>query len=210
MTHRATWMAYGIVFLLLAGLYLATMPLTGEARDLWLKEWGIVEVASALGYAACLALIAWRRHVIALWPFVVMIGFFMLRELDFDKQFTTMGIFKSRFYISPEVPLMEKLVGGAILLGLVLTGILILRRYTRPLLSGLRTGSAVAWGGLLAFGGLVLAKSIDGLPRKLDAIGIGITDQTARHAGGFEEVLELGIPLIILLALMAYLRNRWA
>ncbi|MBK1692658.1 hypothetical protein [Ectothiorhodospira mobilis] len=144
MSNRLTLMAHGIVMVLLAVLFVATLPLTGDARELWLKEWGIVEMASALGYAASILLLIFRRHALSLWPFTVMITFFMLRELDLDKQFTTMGIFKSRFYISPETGLLEKLAGGAVLLGLMVTGIVILRRYTRPFLTGLRTGSAVA------------------------------------------------------------------
>lgn len=210
MPNRLTLMAYGIVLVSLGVLFAATLPLTGEARELWLKEWGIVEMASALGYAACLLLLIFRRHALILWPFTVMITFFMLREMDLDKQFTTMGIFKSRFYISPEVSVVEKLAGGAVLLALMITGVVILRRYTRPFLSGLRTGSAVAWGGLLAFAGLVAAKSMDGLPRKLDALGIDLGQQATLHAGAFEEVLELGVPVFIFLALMAYLRHRWA
>ncbi|MCG5535802.1 hypothetical protein [Ectothiorhodospira mobilis] len=51
---------------------------------------------------------------------------------------------------------------------------------------------------------------MDGLPRKLDALGIDLSEQATLHAGAFEEVLELGVPVFIFLALMAYLRHRWA
>ena len=42
---------------------------------------------------------------------MVLVTLFGCRELDFDKAFTTIGILKSRFFVSPDVPLGEKLAG---------------------------------------------------------------------------------------------------
>ena len=42
---------------------------------------------------------------------VVLITFFGCRELDFDKRFTAVGVLKSRFYLSTDIPVFEKLIG---------------------------------------------------------------------------------------------------
>ncbi len=48
---------------------------------------------------------------------------------------------------------------------------------------------------------------LDGLPRKLEKVGIVANDFVLAHHGTFEEVLELAIPILLLLAVF-YLRTQ--
>jgi len=103
-------MVFGVVLLLLV-IYALTFSLDASGRDFWLSEGGVVESLSALGYFVCAALMllmgGW--HYVKKYHYVFMlVMLFGMRELDFDKRFTTMGIFKSKFYASSDVPMIEK------------------------------------------------------------------------------------------------------
>ena len=145
----------------------------------------------------------WNR---VLCPFVILL--LMFRELDFDKKFTAMGIFKSRFYKSADVPFIQKALALVVIMVILVVVIMLLRQNWKGLVHGVRRrwrvecGIAVAL--LLAgFSKLVL----DGLPRKLEKAGLGASDFVRAHHGTFEEVLELAIPVSLLLAAF-YLRTR--
>lgn len=180
----------------------------GEANAAFLKnEGGIVETASALGYFVSAAYIVYRGgwSFLSKWPyFPLLIILFGFRELDFDKAFTTMGIFKSRFYLSPEVPFFEKCLGGFFILLLLWILWSLIRNHLAGLIAGLKRFSVESVGAALAIGLIVVAKSIDGLPRKLESIGIAGGEAMAYHFGVLEEVMELGIPIAIFLSFHAW------
>ena len=85
-----------------------------SVEDILLTESGLIERASALGYFACALYMMAKggsEFIRTRGYFVVLVTLFGCRELDFDKAFTTIGILKSRFFVSPDVPLGEKLAG---------------------------------------------------------------------------------------------------
>lgn len=205
MLHRNVMKAYLATGVFLLALFLVSLFLEGSTRDALLREGGLVETASALGYLPSLALIAYRKRLVHLAPLVVLILFFLFREMDFDKRFTTLGIFKIRFFTSAEVPLIEKVIGSLILLLLASTVVVLLRRYGSAFLNGLRQRSAVAIGALLVLLLLATSKGIDSLAGNLRQIGISWSGPISMHAGGLEEITELGIPVVIFLALWAHL-----
>ncbi|WP_265499255.1 hypothetical protein [Paracoccus beibuensis] len=129
------------------------------------------------------------------WHLVVLILAAALRELDWDKAFTDRGILSSGLYSGPH-PLGQKLVGSLVLAVLIWAGVRMLRRDLGPWLAGLRNGQ----GGLLglALPLYVVAKSLDGLGRKLAPWGIEISGRLNDLAGRTEEVLELFGSLLIL------------
>lgn len=204
--HRKVMRAYWATGAFLLSLFLLSLFLEGSTRDALLQEHGIVETVSALAYLPSLALIAYRKRLVDLAPLVVLILFFLFRELDFDKRFTTLGIFKIRFITSPEVPLAEKVIGTLFILLLASAAFALLVRHGRAFLTGLRQRSMVAIGALLALLLLIASKGIDALAGNLRQIGITWSGPIARHAGALEEILELGIPVVIFLALWAHLR----
>jgi hypothetical protein len=179
----------------------------GVESDLFFKENGVIESASVLGYFICAAFIVCKRKIVHLRHIFLLIIFLMLRELDFHKRFTTMGIFKIRFFTSNNVPLMEKMIGILVILLLIYIAGSIFYRHSKNFTAGLKKRSTVSIGVLLAFAFMGLSKALDGLARKLDGVGIEVSKQISMHAGALEEILEFGIPIIILFTLSAYFKD---
>jgi hypothetical protein len=173
-----------------------------------IDENGIIESASAFGYVACIAALllrgGWRTAVLRA-PYLSFILLFLaLRELDFDKRFTTMGIFKSQFYLSASVPWAEKILAVVFLALLIWSLLELADRHWRQFLPRLLSLHPVAVAVFLAASLAVMAKSLDGLARKLDGFGLAVSEHAYLIAEGAEEVLELGIPLLLILAVFAH------
>lgn len=213
MSDRKYFIAFSLCvvgLVLLSALLLLLDRNTAEALK---AEGGIIETASAAGYFITAAWLFYRgglQFVLKYSYFVILIVLFGLREMDLDKAFTTMGIFKSRFYISPEVPLWEKAVGGFFILLLLWILYALVSKHLMQLLRGLRKLSVESVGAVLTIGLLVFAKGIDGLPRKLGSIGIESSETMTYRFGVIEEVFELGIPILIFLTFHAWFRRHAA
>lgn len=215
MTNKQVMIGYALTGALLLFLFLLNLILNliwqGDNTNALIREGGIIETASAFGYFLCAALIIYKGKFDYLKRYhyvFVLIIFFMLRELDFHERFTTMGIFKSRFYISDGVPLVEKIFGAMVILVLLYVCVSILYRHAGDFFTGLKKRSVVSFGTLLAVMFIAASKSIDGLARKLTGLGIEVSEQLSRHAEACEEILELGIPLVIFITLNAYFSDK--
>lgn len=126
-----------------------------------------------------------------------------LRELDFHDRFTTMGIFKTRFYISDKVPVLEKCIVTVIVLVLLVALIRYVAACYRSYLSTLlqRKTSAICVALAVIFG--VVAKTFDSLSSEINNfLGPLLHMDLVMLARMSEETLELGIPLFILLAIV--------
>ncbi|MFN3313756.1 MAG: hypothetical protein ACK46Q_09845 [Hyphomonas sp.] len=120
-----------------------------------------------------------------------------LRELDWDKAFTDRGILSSGLY-SGAAPLAQK-IGGAIVVGILIwVGLRLLRRNLGPWLTGLRAGRAWAWLMAIALVLYAVAKTLDGLGRKLAPWGIDLSASSSRAVSRIEEGLELFGAILIL------------
>lgn len=211
MTDNRYLRAYAVLalgLLLLCGLVLNLGDRHGQVL---MGESGPIEVASAVGYFACaLYMIArgGRDFLVSRGYFVVLTLLFGFRELDFDKAFTTMGILKSRFYLSSDVPIPEKVIGLLVIALIFWTVFQLLRNHFVEFLQGLKQRAPVALGVGLIFFLLAFSKSIDGLARKLKPFGIETSAEVSRWAGSVEEVLELGIPIYMVLTFHAWLSRR--
>lgn len=181
-------------------------PATANAL---LKEGGWIETASWISYfvAAALILVLMLRFPNR-WCLAVATMLLGMRELDFDKRFTTMGIFKSRFYGSEEVPLGEKLIAALITAAIVVTLFFVIKEHLLPFIKRIGKREGASWSVLLAGGLLVFAKSIDGLSRKLEPFGIEPSDAVNRIAGSVEECFELSAALLIVVGAAGALRQR--
>lgn len=174
---------------------------------LWIKEGGIIETLSVVGYFLCVVLILYKggwSYIKKYNYFFILIILFGLRELDFDKRFTTMGIFKSKFYVSSGVPMIEKFMGLLVIGVLLYIVVSIFKDHSKGFFSKIKQLSPVHIGALITFLTIVFSKSIDGIARKLGYLNIIMDEQTAVHFEVVEEVLELGIPLLILATLFIY------
>jgi len=210
MTDKQTITGLVITGTLLVLLIIVTLFLEGNNRDILLNEGGIVESASVIGYFLCAAFILYKGSLAYLIRFhylFLLIIFFMLRELDFHKRFTTMGIFKSQFFISNNVPFVEKFIGTLVILLLLYLIFSILYFNLKDFYYGLRNRSTVSLGALIVAILLVASKFLDGIARKLNEVGIEVGGRASMHASAMEEILELGIPIVLLLTFNAYFKQ---
>lgn len=189
--------------------FVGTELLEESTRTFLVSENGPIETASAIGYFAVLLIMlvqgGWgylKSHAY-IFTLVAALG---LRELDFDKRFTKMGILKSKFYVSPEVPSTEKIIGFLVIIILLYCIILLLRRHLRSFLAGcLKEVVPMSAGIALLF--IILSKSIDGLSRKLGSLGINISHRISASSESIEEIVELGIPLMLLVSAIAFFNS---
>jgi large-conductance mechanosensitive channel len=173
----------------------------------WIKEGGVIEKLSVVGYLAAAMVMIVKGglpYIIKYFYFFIPVLLFAMRELDFHKKFTTMGMFKSKFYLSSSVPFTEKFIGFLVIVFLVYLIIKIINNHAKDFLRSLQAFSAVHVGVALIFLTLFFAKAIDGLDRKLELLNITITEETSTTFEVIEEVLEMGIPLLIIATVMSY------
>jgi len=200
---------YGLVLAGLAGVIGLLLAADPGVTAAWIRENGPVEKLSAAGYGLALVLFAvrWRGGKSYPW-FLLMLLAMGLRELDFHARWTTMTTTSTRFYVSPEVPFFEKAIVLILLVLLVYGFFRLVCSHGAAFIAGIRAGRTGAIGVLL---GLVLAlsaKLLDGLSRKMDDLGVDISGTSAHAAECVEEVLELGIPLMFIAAIIMAWRDR--
>lgn len=183
---------------LMAGLVLSHTP-----KEVF-AESGPIERLSA-AYLILSALLLATLHGAGRWHQVVLLGAAGLRELDWDKAFTDSGVLQLRLY-SGDAPLVQKAVGLLVLAVLITAGIRLLRRDLGPWLRGLRDGQLRAWMIALILALHAVAKSLDGLGRKLAPWGVELADWTNKVAGRSEEALEL-IAAILILQVVVLIRH---
>lgn len=190
--------------------WLMTGMVTAETVTDIFAESGPIEQTSALFLLlSALALtvdLVWRRDW-GRWHLAVLVLAAGLRELDWDKAFTDSGVLQLRLY-SGDGPLTHKIIGAAVLITLVWAGLRLLRRNLPDWLRALRGGDVGAWLMLAALGLYGVAKSLDGLARKLAPWGIEISDWANRTAGRSEEAMELfGAILILQVVALSLIRR---
>ena len=187
------WLALSILALAAIGV---TDGAWRAAMGLGIGEGSPVELASALGYAVALAAVLSSPARPERWvAAAVILAAMGLRELDFDKRFTEVGLLKSSLYLGDH-PLWLKLLGGAVI-AVILAALARLAGAIPAWLRALRAGEA--WAVLLA-GGLAAipaAKALDGLGRKLADVGLSISAEANARAAYLEETVEVAIPLLL-------------
>jgi len=167
----------------------------------------VIETLSALGYFLSALFMVVRGkwdYIKKYYYFFILVLLFGLRELDFDKRFTTMGIFKSKFYLSSSVPWSEKIIGLLVVGLLLYIIVLIVKSHSKDFVLNIKNFSPVYIGSLLIFLVLFVAKSLDGIGRKLGDFGFVIDEQLVSYFEAIEEILELGIPILIIATLYIY------
>lgn len=183
-----------------------TIMFLGESAQWIVKEGAPIESATVWIYGIGILLLIWKRPIEWIagnFLAAIVILFLLLRECDFDKAFTTLGIFKKRFYLSAEVPVLEKAIVILILLLFFAVILTLLKKYGPWLSKNVLAGHRSAWGIFTAFSLAFVSKIIiDGLPRKLSGAGIETPEMIEKYHVALEEVLELGIPISIVLAVV--------
>lgn len=175
------------------------------------REGHSLEVATVLFFL--LAFVLWeallkhsdvfRRN----WHIPALLILMGMRELDFDKRFTTEGILQLRLYSGP-APLVEKLIGASIVVLILICAARLLFVNARNWITGLHRGRESSWLVFLIFGCICIAKSFDGLQRKLASIGFSLSSSSAEIFAHFEEGLEAAAAITAILAVIYYANER--
>lgn len=139
---------------------------------LWIEfsnEGGFVETATAFlfGMAGLLGFAFWikgRKKSDFIFASLMILA--AMRELDLHREWTTDSILKSRFYISPETPLFEKIIGGVVILFLIYA-VFFLVKQLPSWIKKLWGFHPQSWAILLGLGMLVSGKIIDSMARIL-------------------------------------------
>lgn len=204
MSNKWFYIAWALFFVGLLAL-VGVAELAGpETKAAVFEEMGLVENMSAAGYLiGFVLLLAFMivKKCPAAWSPAVLLLCLCFRELDFDKRFTTMGIFKSRFLTSPEVPADERIVGILIILLLLVCMCFMLKNHLKPFLRELRERTPVALSVFFAGGCLFISKSLDGIVRKLEPLGVTASEGVEDLCLVLEESLETAAPYLLVLAI---------
>jgi hypothetical protein len=208
MNNKQIIIKFWLVAALLLVLYIVSFFLSGNSREFFLKEGGVVETATFLGYLLCSVLIFYKgrfNYLKRYYYLVFFIVFFMFRELDFHTRFTTMGLFKSKIFVSGNVSIIEKIIAAAFILLFIYFTYLIVRKDLKSFFRSFKNHSAISYGILIVAVLLGVTKFfLDGIGRKLGMAGIQLGKNMPVYFAALEEILELGIPIILLIIFTAY------
>lgn len=194
---------FSLYVLLVSGIYL----LPGYLPEAMVRENGPVEVLSAGGYFLfCLFLLYGNysgavRTRVAPGVFVFLLG---LRELDFHVHFTTMGMFKSRFFISPDVPLLEKTIVTFGIVALLVYAFLYFRHALPRVKKALMKGRSWAVFTVCGVACAVCSKALLDGNAKMIANLLPMMESPRTLVRIMEECLELFIPIFFIGALLRY------
>ena len=205
-SSRAGWWVILALILAFAAQMVVVNGLPAATQTTLLAEGGFYESLSVVGYILCVLALVWtlRGAVQRVWYLPLVLAVMAARELDLDKSLFTRGLFKARQYTGEGVPLGERLIAGVILALIVTAILLMLWRHARPYLTALFRGRAWAGAVLLGIGFTVAYKLLDGIARKLAPLGIEVSADAERTAFVVEEIGELGIPVMFLVAILLW------
>ncbi len=131
------------------------------------------------------------------------------REEGWHKKFTTDSLFKSDYYQMTGVPLAEKLIAGAVALGLTITLIWLLVMGGREMFA--RGGWRRPWGWLALFAVAIspILKAVDRGPSILRVqFDLTLPENIEMVMLALEEGMESALPVLFLMALGLYLIDR--
>ncbi len=196
-----------LVIFLAAVAFCLTAFLSDADRCFYTGEWGPIELTGVFLYIpAIIVLILYSRHDR---PFfvhtAVILALMAIRELDFQTAFTSKNILNKRYFLDgADVFTGEQLI-AAIALGLIALVVLSYLRYFPRLVANLKKRKAFAFSILTIL--LVIPASIlmDGAYRVVhNEWGIPFPLGVKHFLSSLEEVLESGIPILILWAFLQY------
>ncbi len=207
MSTRTSTFVPGVFFVLLGlvvvNILFAMMP--PEVTLRFIQESGMVELLSAAGYfvaAALLVILAVQKEVASGYSTGFLVLLLGLRELDFHDRFTTMGIFKTKFYVSSIVPLGEKILVSILMICLVSFIIWYLKKHAASFFSELKYGTAHAVLTGCGIACMFFSKFMDSYSELLQNVLILVNEDPGFQARIIEETLELAIPVFFLLAIL--------
>ena len=172
------------------------------------KEGGALELSTVVALCLTTVVLICRDPRLAFgshWHLPALTALLAMRELDFDKRFIETGILKLRLYTG-DAPFVLKVFGVAVIALVLICLYRLLRHDGRRFLMAVQQREAWALAILAGIFAVIVAKSIDGLGRKLAPFGISLSDAQGLLVIMLEETLELGFAVALLSA--AFLWHR--
>jgi hypothetical protein len=206
---RQTWLqnirpatALSLILVFVTTLLLISLIAITDANLFFKEGYGVEQLTVAL-YA--LAIILWfsARPAAGDWHLPLILALMAMRELDFDKRFTEVGLLKSHYYLR-DAPISAKLTGIALLLVVFVSLARLVWRNLGPWLRALRARRLDAWLVFVAGFGVFIAKAIDGIDRKLAPYDITFSHEALVRFGRVEEVLEMVFVILICQAIVIF------
>lgn len=197
---------YGLYILLLIALVLLNFylfSLTPKEVKHLISEHELIEKFSAIGYFMVSAVsfaLAIQGIFKAGYSSGIITMILGLRELDFQAKFTTIKISKTSFYVSPEVPILEKLIVCVIVGFILFTIFKFVKEYFSVFVKDLLSRSQYA---IFIFTALILlpsSKLFDRYKAIFKMMNWEITPVVKYQIKGLEESFELAVPYFLLLA----------
>jgi len=181
--------------------------LPGDLPYLTVKEFGPIETISVgLYFLFILFIVYFNATGILRTSFVpgIFALLLALREMDFHARFTTMGMFKIKFYLSPEVPFEQKIIVVLFDIAVISYGIVYLKKATPAFLRALSARKVYSFSIILGLVCMVASKLIDGNSEVFEfLLGMEAGD-LGIYSSIMEECLELFIPVFFIRALIQY------
>ncbi|SDY60561.1 hypothetical protein SAMN05444004_102118 [Jannaschia faecimaris] len=174
-----------------------------------INEGGALELATVIALVLTFGLFILRLPSLAMgpeWHLPALTLLFVLRELDFDKRFMEVGVLKLRLY-SGDAPLVLKFIGAMVIAIVLICLYRVVRHNGRAFLVALRAREGWAITIALGFVSGVVAKSVDGLGRKLAPFGVELSEAQGLFTIFVEEFLELGFATALLISLFLWIRG---
>jgi len=202
---------YAAIVLVIIGLIVYLHLIPAERTEALLQEHGIVEMLSALAWAlAAMVLVGdglKRRSRLSLYGSVVLL-FATLRELDFQKHFTSSSVFRLTYYFRNEAPLLERALAAIFVIAVLAITIRFVVLAARPFRRQLkdRHPPALALGVLIIL--LPCTKLLDRIPDLARKAGAPFGVSTKASISICEEVMEMGVAVGALCAVCHVLSTR--
>ena len=204
-----SYLLYGFTVSGLIALIVVLAIIDPDTRDILIQEDGPIEALSAIGYFVCLIPLLRHKETDAesLFCIAVFLMIFGMRELDFHARFTTMSMTKIEFYVSPHVPIFEKMIGVAVFVLLCYCFIYLSKKYLLAYVQAVKRLEAYAIGVSLSFLFVMISLGLDGLEKKAAKYGYAYANQLIEITTVIEEVVELGVPVMFLIAILTYFNS---
>jgi flagellar biosynthesis protein FlhB len=202
-SHLGLYVGLGLIFSIIGFLPFLDV----EQQKKLLAEGGLFESLTVYLYIFCLILICIRwplQKILSSWYLSALIILFALRELDYDKAHFTHGVLKSRQYFSDLVGLTELLISIIVLIFILTVLLFIVLKERNNFIKGVINFRQSQLAILTSIILVITTKTIDGMERKF---GIDLSLTGERFALIFEEVGEMGIPIMFAIAILSW-RNK--
>lgn len=191
------------------GLIYVFLYLDKELLPALSAEHGALEMLTAIlfGVAGFLGFLHFLKNKTKLnFIFFSLMALAAAREMDWHKEWTTDSILKSRFYLDITTPILEKIIGGIVVIFLIYAAFELVKNFPK-FIRNIWNFQAKSWAIAMGLGFLVCAKTLDSMAR-LFPILAEFHSENRFFLGFVEETFELtGALFFILFALICIKRG---